>query len=85
MYNEIFINNINTIKKIYKKNEDFFNDLGISRSTMASWKSGRRNPRLDTIVIICAKLNINLTDMVTKKLNVKFCFEFEDLKGEDNE
>lgn len=82
----IFLNNIKTLKRMYKTNAEFFNEIGIDESAFSLWVNGRRRPRFNTIYDICKKLGVDIYDMLNKKLKIKIVCEFEKLTGgEDDE
>lgn len=80
----IFLNNIKTLKRIYKTNTEFFNEIGIDESAFSLWVNGKRIPRFNTVYDICKKLGIDVYDMLNKKLKINIICEFEELKESDN-
>ncbi len=77
----IFIENINILKKLYSNNKKFFNDIGIDESLLTHWNKRKRRPSFNTICKICEKLNINIVDIVNKRIKARIIVEFEDEEG----
>lgn len=77
----IFIENINTLKKLYSNNKKFFNEIGIDESLLTYWNKRKRKPSFSTVCKICEKLNINIVDIVNKRIKARIIVEFEDEEG----
>ena len=73
----LFLYNINVLKSMYKCNKDFFEKIGIDESSLCCWNARKRKPHFNTIYDICKKLNIDMYDLVNKR--IKITYEFESL------
>lgn len=75
---EIFLYNMHVLKRTYKTNKEFFNSIGIDESLFTLWNYGRRKPRVNTVIKICKNLNIDLEDIISKKIKIRIICEFEE-------
>lgn len=77
-YRKNFLNNIKVIKKVYQNNKDFFKTIGIDESTFSYWCSGKRKPRMESIIKIANAIGISLEDIFSKRIKVKLVVEVDE-------
>ena len=52
-----------------KTQKDLVKDLGYDKSTVSSWCSGNRVPKIDVIIDIAKYLNVNVGDLIEDNRN----------------
>lgn len=75
-YRKIFSNNLNYYMQINgKKQDDLVKDLGINSSTISSWCTAQKLPRMDKIVMLANYFNINFAKLIEERTDNNY-FEF---------
>lgn len=63
-----------------KTQKDLVDDLGYDKSTVSSWCSGNRVPKLDVIIDIAKYLHVNVGDLIQDNRNEENYYLNEDAR-----
>lgn len=67
-YRAIFVKKLSHYMNLNGKNQmDLMNDLGLSSSTVSSWCTGKKLPRMDKIQMLADYFNIEKSDLLEDK------------------
>lgn len=67
-YRQIFVKKLAYYMNKYKKNQmDLMNDLGLSSSTVSSWCTGKKLPRMGKIQMLADYFGIEKSDLIEDK------------------
>lgn len=64
-----------------KTQKDLCDDLGYDKSTVSSWCSGNRVPKIDVIIDIAKYLHVNVGDLIQDNRNEESYYLNEDARG----
>ena len=63
-----------------KSQKDLVDDLGYDKSTVSSWCSGNRVPKIDVIIDIAKYLHVNVGDLIEDNRNEQNYYLDDDAK-----
>lgn len=64
-FKAIFSKNLNTLMEAHGKSQvDLIRDLGVKRSTVSTWCTGLKIPRMDTIQELATYFNVQVSDLI---------------------